>query len=516
MRIVHQIEAFIDRVTGWYASANTSAVHLLPVAAGIFAKLYSARLADLDLFARVAVGRLIRLHGSVPLQDPFAYTPTKPTWYDHEWLSGLIFYAVSRLGGDLALFLFNIALAFSTMMVLHAAQRPLVRERAHAAVWLALCVMPSTSAWLSMVRSQSFTLLSLALFLLAMIRYRIYGDTKVLAALPLVMVVWVNAHGGFVVGLGCLAVFAACVAVQKTRRVRPVLVCLLLCAAATLINPYGPAFLRFVFEAVTKDRHTISEWRPLDLFSGEGFLLAIVLTILIIGVWKDRDAVPAEGKLLLLLSLPFGIKHQRLIVLFYLIASVFGLGAFSAFAHAFRKMFPLRYLAWRRAVAVAMMAGVVAGAMGAAGLLVQGRRFSLRYTNTPVAAMEWLRRHREGGKLLVHFNEGSYALWRGYPRFTVSVDGRYEEVYPDSTVEASMGAYRASDPRQRTFLQQVLPDYILVCSMSAPGLDEHAFGDGWSMIYRDRQCRILSTSPNSDGQIGTTPQHVSDVWEPVF
>lgn len=73
--------------------ASPLALFLLPLMIMAW-RLLSPSEADPDLFARVAVGRLVQAHGAIPLIDPFAFTPTLPLWIDHEWLSGVVFWFV--------------------------------------------------------------------------------------------------------------------------------------------------------------------------------------------------------------------------------------------------------------------------------------------------------------------------------------------------------------------------------------------------------------------------------------
>jgi hypothetical protein len=51
----------------------------------------------------------------------------------------------------------------------------------------------------------------------------------------------------------------------------------------------------------------------------------------------------------------------------------------------------------------------------------------------PVREADILSRSDLSGNLAVPFMWGSYASWRLYPKIKVSIDGRYEAAYPDST-----------------------------------------------------------------------------------
>ena len=87
------------------------------------------------------------------------------------------------------------------------------------------------------------------------------------------LVVWLNLHAGFVVGLGLMAIHAVERMIGSIRRHRtwsgvwpetwhlaalPVIV-----AAALPCNPYGWAYVEYLIRALTMPRPTIAEWLPL-------------------------------------------------------------------------------------------------------------------------------------------------------------------------------------------------------------------------------------------------------------
>src|SRR5690349_7441932 len=94
--------------------------------------------ADPDLFARVAMGRLVDRDGRVPVSDPFAFTPKKPVWIDHEWLAGAVFWNVARLGGDTGPVLFKFMLAAAAIALLGAAQSVIFQRARGKSLWLLL------------------------------------------------------------------------------------------------------------------------------------------------------------------------------------------------------------------------------------------------------------------------------------------------------------------------------------------------------------------------------------------
>jgi hypothetical protein len=81
-----------------------------------------------------------------------------------------------------------------------------------------------------------------------------------LLALPTLFVVWVNMHGGWIVGAGLLVVWTG---VQICRRGAPrglIASVAVLSALATLVNPYGWRMWAFLAETVRLGRDDIEEW----------------------------------------------------------------------------------------------------------------------------------------------------------------------------------------------------------------------------------------------------------------
>ncbi|HEX9780657.1 MAG TPA: hypothetical protein VGB20_05515 [bacterium] len=474
-------------------------------------------IADPDLFARIALGRLIWASGAIPHADPFSYTTTR-AWIDHEWGAGVVFYAISRLGGDLPLFLWACATAAAAIALAHAAQRALTRHARAALAWLCLGLAPCLIVWMPVARSRIFTFLCFSVFLLACARLRARGRTRLLWILPGIMLFWANAHAGFVAGLGTLAILTVALLLEGRRKAGLAAGAALLgCLVATLVNPYGPAFWTYVLEAVTMSRIRVTEWHPTNLLSADGLYLVFVAGVLLAGLARDRRSIPLEGKLLLAIVFIQAVRHFRLVPLFHWLAIVYGTNAFAAVLAPLQRRWPHRFRIWRRALAMALAGAALAGAVSVGAALARGGGYRLRYSHLPVGAMAWLVAHRDGGRLLVHFNEGSYALWRGYPDFTVSLDARYDAVYPEETVARVAEAFYRSTPDLPAVIEEIGADYILIC----PGLSEHVataaqYGPRWRVIYADARCQILSQTPNPDGRLGRPSETWPDIWTPNF
>ena len=114
------------------------------------------------------------------------------------------------------------------------------------------------------VRPQLFSLLLFALLLTLVARSDKTGSWRPLALAPVVMIVWVNCHGGWIVGLAVLGLWISMTALSAPWRDRIVLAGVLAAsAAATLVNPYGFGLWHFLSTTVRLERTLISDWQPL-------------------------------------------------------------------------------------------------------------------------------------------------------------------------------------------------------------------------------------------------------------
>ena len=98
-------------------------------------------------------------------------------------------------------------------------------------------------------------------------RKRPAAALRALLGVPVIMALWVNLHGGWLVGLGTLAIWLALVLVEPDQDFRRRAVFCgagLAAALATLANPYGVQMWSFVRETVRLRRPDIMEWAPIS------------------------------------------------------------------------------------------------------------------------------------------------------------------------------------------------------------------------------------------------------------
>jgi predicted small integral membrane protein len=299
------------------------------------------------------------------------------------------------------------------------------------------------------------------------------------------------------------------VTLREPRRSLPLWLCLGGCFVVTFVNPYGLDYWRYILEATGMERPAILEWQTMQ--GWQILLVGVLGSIWLAGAWLGRAStrVLPETAGLLAASLWAAIDSQRLMNFLLLVLAVYGAAEYRTVLRTVAARLPDAYR-----TATGHLAGIVTLAGPAILLvvtcvhLVGFSSTGLGYEKYPTGALDWLYRHGAGGRLLSHFNHGSLAIWRLYPHYQVAVDGRYEETYPEETVQLAWTALQPNAPGHDEALARVAPDYILV-----PGAEWASdFRGGWQTVYADSASAVLAR-PGLDSYADRTPR---PMWAPGF
>lgn len=510
--LVQQFETLADKIRE--RTSAPSAVLVLALFAVISFVGFNREL-DRDLFARIAMGRLIAVGDHFPTTDPFAFSPKKEMWVDHEWLSGVVFYHLTQFGGEAGLIVFKFLVLTSSICLLWKATRS-QHEVGPPLLWFLLCSMATSYVWMTTVRSQVFTYLFIPVVFLGIEgckRRKLWP----LIILPIVFVFWANAHGGFVLGLASIGLFSIGLVFDKERRkeISRMLLLFLLCLLGTFINPY-PDFVywRYILEAVAMPRPSITEWAPLPLFALDSLLPLFIIAVSVAGAIVARRR-PRLSELLLLLFAICGVfRAMRLIAFLAMAACVYGSPLYREFADWLKGILFERYMIIRRSVYVSMTLLVLVGVVAFVRSISSKGDPNRALKNIPSESIEWLRTNGSGGRLLVDFNNGSYALWRLYPKYSISLDGRYEEVYPQSTVEAVSVALDPASPDHLENFSSLTPDYAIFLNKDRERfLSLHR---EWCLILVEGDYSLLGLGVKGCGAKAPATVMPKSLWDPLF
>jgi hypothetical protein len=507
-------ERLADRIQAALSAPRLTLPVLLLLAASA---VFPSSPADPDLFARVALGRLAQTSGSVPTVDPFSFSPKLPVWIDHEWLSGVVFWNVVSRWGDVGLITLKVALVSVTAALTVAATRASSAGSHPSLLFLVLCLGQGIYSWASTIRCQTFTYLFLAYQFFALVTHRQKGAYRYLVPLPLIAVVWVNIHGGYALGITFLWLWTLLYFVERTWS-WPLFLASALSSAAPFFTPYGAVtFSKYLFHAITMNRPTISEWAPLwhhPLLFGA---LLVVMVPIAVGVVLTRDIRRHMLPIGILAYATYcGMSHLRFVTATVMAYAIVGGVYVDASLREAHRWFPLRMARLGRVVATAGLALIGLSLVIVVRAAARPSTYRLDYSAYPVSATQWLRDNQIKGRLLVDFNNGSFALWRLYPKMTISMDGRYEAVYPAETERLNADALAFGTPESARAITILNPTHALV-RLTTPYqvLSPHILAS-WNQIYRDERYAILSRQISPADYARDDPPGSNDMWAPLF
>ncbi|MDT7541632.1 MAG: hypothetical protein QOE33_1536 [Acidobacteriota bacterium] len=520
-----------ESITTIFSSRNLVVFVLL---ASIFTMTAGA-ITDPDFWWHLRTGQLICETHVVPRADVFSFTAQGTEWVTHEWLTEVVMYATYRAAGWGGL-----VTLFSLVMTaaLWLAERRAIKRDAHQLVACAttlLAALATMPIW--GVRPQMISFLFTSVFVFVLDDYMRSDETcdelahldqaTLLAKrapwllVPL-MLVWVNTHAGFALGLALVALACAGVALdelsdrnEKPRRVRegrawararPLCLIFVACVAVVPLNPSGPRLFSYPFETLdSRSMQYIIEWLSPNFHqpNAQAFALLLLATCVALALSPKR-ARPSD---LLLLSVAAyaSLRAWRNIPFFALVAAPL----LAEHSWSFIKNIRTSHRDEAAETARREVASVgAAGARPAASLILNfvalvcvplglcALRVSSATSNQPAveaekypaAAVEFLRGRPTSGHLFNAYGWGGYLVWKLYPERLVFIDGR-ADVYGDALLEEYLRAeggepnWRATLDKYRIGVVMIRPDAAL-----ASLLVEDA---GWEKVYEDRQAVIF-------------------------
>ncbi len=234
-------------------------------------------LGDGDTGWHIRTGEWILQHRMVPRVDLFSFTKAHQPWFAWEWGWDVIFAVIHRNAGLAGVAFVTIALLSFVSTLLFRLIRRYSDSDVLAFALTIVAVCGSMIHWLARPHLVSwlFVLIFSHIILSAEA-----GKTRALYVLPALMCIWVNLHGGFLLGIALL-VTAGCGKVldgilgadslaHSVRSASPFATSTLLCALATLVNPYGWHLHQHIFAYLSDSKllDNINEYQSISFHRG--------------------------------------------------------------------------------------------------------------------------------------------------------------------------------------------------------------------------------------------------------
>jgi hypothetical protein len=449
-------------VERWISTALTGPVSpplaiLLACLLLAFAALrYAEPILDGDLFWHFAYAlQMIERGTLIPDATLYSWTPASNAIIYCAWAAELLLYGLWSVAGLTGIFALRYAVVAAVLGLLWLLARRLGLARAPVTA-LALVMLIDLVHPGSLPKPDMFSLLLFAavVFLYAHARVRAVagaGALPGLYAVPAIVAIWANVHGGFILlapflaatALGEIALFAAG---AQARLPRAALLHLLvgwaLCAPATALTPYGldyPVGLVTEYVLGRVPRPDV-RWNAayLTIFDPRvdtgrflAWLVGMAAVIATLGWLAWRRAGTATMRWLplgvaVLAYLPLYLLFIRATPYLPVVASFLAVAlacesrrGMTTDAAAPDQTWSARVAAWSAAVLALFGMSQVVLKQPHYGWL----GFGIGYVN-PVQEAEFLARQPIGSSLYNIFDSGGYLLWRLYPNYRVMTDSR--------------------------------------------------------------------------------------------
>jgi hypothetical protein len=401
--------------------------------------------ADPDLWGHLRFGLDTLAAGHVSTSDPYSYTSDMP-WVNHEWLSELLMAVAYRGFGNAGLVALKAAIILGTF----ALMIPVIRRVSEVWRWPSAFVALLGVIPLSLtIRPQLWTLLllvALCRILNAAPRYRLL--------LPFLFLLWVNVHGGWIVGAGILLMWSAIEVAGLAGRRPPLWISLgvpVACAVATLANPYGAGLWMFVAKTVRLSRADIIEWQPVwRVPAGMVVLWLIAVGWTALAIWRAQTWRPQAVAILAVFAFA-SFRVNRLVPLFILMSVTLLL----PYVQQQRFASPT----WPKGRTLVDMAFACVAVLFIAWPASAG---CIPVSSTWLAdadAARALQAAHPNGRMVTWFDWGEYAIWHFGPAAQVSLDGRRETVYSEAARDRQVAIAFGQDAGLEE-LARSTPEYV--------------------------------------------------------
>ena len=486
---------------------------LLALTCGTLAK---GLLGDAGIGWHIRTGELIRSAHSIPHVDVFSSTMQGKPWFAWEWLYDLVVGVVhgwAGLNGVVLLTAVVIALTFTLVF------RMMLARGAHLPVAIGVLLVTLTASTIHfLARPHVVSWLLVVLWFGLLERFEAEGTWRQLAWLPAMTLLWVNVHGGFLLGFALLGIYfiSALLSVWTARsgiekdsarsRAKVLAVAGIACGILTLANPYGYQLHVHIYRYLG-DRFLMDH---IDEFLSPNFhglaqkCFAGLVLLSVIATAGARKKITLSQVLVILFAIYTGMYASRNIPTSSILLALIVAPQLSV---TLREMAGSREVGegWRSMLArfdrfstrMAGLNGRVAGRVWPAIVLVgllwvcahQGRLGSAQWMNArfdskrfPVSAVDVLAGAPNNGAVFCPDRWGGYLIYRLYPKTLVAVDDRHD-LYGAEFLKRYLKVVHG-EPGWELALRDMNAGWVLVAADSAL-VSLLVERPGWKVEYRD-------------------------------
>lgn len=480
----------------------------------------SVRVADPDLYGHLRFGQQILVSAHVPRVDTYSYSVVRLRWISHEWLSDVLIAWFYFHLGVVGLKLMKLGCTAAIVVLLLEAMR---ETGASAVTQISIMLLASIRLSAQMqFRPQMFTYLLLATILMLLARDNFRGSARLWITVPM-FALWANLHGGFVIGLGVMGLYAVVRGGQEiaagrgSARFFHLAAITSACIVATLLTPFGAGSWLSVLHTIGNPTMlaAINEWQPLISATIAEYHVAHVpllydlsvfgiffATLSAVAVAPSTDDLPMVAIAAVLIASAFvQVRNVPL----GMMAAMIPLARHATIALRARRSFdtPVSH----REIS---LGGEIVIAIAALALAAETGLFSSALGVTepyPAGALAFMRAHDLSGNMLCDYSWNDYVIFHESPRDKVFLDSRFEMIYPRRIIEAYL-AFASNRTGAAQTLADFPNDFVLI-NPKTLAADVMADATQWIPIYSDGDSTLYARRGSYAAGIVGVPIHAA-------
>jgi hypothetical protein len=456
---------------------------------------FSTPISDPDFWWHLKTGQYIWEQHRLPVPDPFAFTtagappayPSEPRVQHfnltHEWLAQVALYLVCHAGGFAAVVFFR-ALLLTTLCGLIG----WIAWRRTGHFYRAIGAALACAGVAHLFASDRPYVIG---YVLLAATLAVLDSRRWLWALPAILLVWANAHGGFFLGWVAIGAYAA-EALLRKRRDWQLLAASAAAVLASGLNPNGFRVLEILGAYRASYMQSILlEWAKPRLWPPEWWTILLFAAAAVLP-WQARR-VRISDWLLFAAFAAAALTANRNVILVGIVAPLV-IGSYVPF--------------WKRGIPRAAQFAAVAALVAAIGFgAARGRFFQFRVEDWrwPKGAADFLLANNIRGRMFNTYEYGGYLMWRLWPQQRVFIDGRalsdslfmdygrilynHENNDGKKSADELLDQYGIDVIVMNTFESSSGTFYVLAPAMADP--DQQA----WKLVYNDAAAMVFLRHP---------------------
>ncbi|HEX3507001.1 MAG TPA: hypothetical protein VHW94_01295 [Candidatus Dormibacteraeota bacterium] len=462
--------------------------------------LFISGIQDPDFWWHVRTGRWMVDNGQLPSHDLFTFTVPDHVWTDHEYLTEILMWLVYSATGTVGL---AIAFGLITWAGFWLIYRQVRRQPfVIVGLGLALAGLAGWPIWGPRAQMITFAISCLELYWL---HGYLSGRSRALTFFPLVMAVWANLHGGWVIGFAWLGIALVSELVMwawdrpnpaHKAHVRFLAIITVASVLAVLATPHGLSLYLYPFQTQgsVAQQKLIVEWFSPDFHQIYLRPFEAMVFIVLAGFALRRPSL--YQFLLVVASLGLALQSVRHIALFVAAATPVMITTYSdywrelAAGRGWKFQLPPRP-AFAVITAVALVLVMLVSAIKIDSDISPSVQAKLDESSYPIAAADWLASHPQVGTHMYNqYGWGGYLANRFYPD-------------PDRKVFIFGEAELMGDPLLNEYndVQNLRPDWAAI--LDKYKVDYIVFNTGealsnvlatqpaWKIVYQDKVATIF-------------------------